>query len=133
MKGNGRVLVIDDERVVCDSCRKVLSEEGFEVSTSSDGLEGLDRAKAEHFDAVVLDLKMPRASGLEVLRGIKEARPATPVVMITAYPSVGSAMESAKLGVRDYVLKPFTPDELRSKVWEAIRVGEDRMFAAETA
>ena len=131
MKSNARILVIDDERVVCESCKKVLAEEGYQVTTSTDGEEGLDRAKSGHFDAVLLDLRMPRKSGLEVLHGIREHKPQTAVVMITAYPTADSAMQSMRLGARDYLLKPFTPDELRLKVQDAIRVTEERAVATE--
>ncbi len=124
MKGNTRILVIDDEKVVCDSCRRILTGEGYDVTTSTDGMKGLDMASREDFDAVLLDLRMPRKSGLEVLRGIREQKPRTAVVMITAYPSADSAVESMRLGAKDYVLKPFTPDELRSKVHQAIEVAE---------
>ena len=126
MKRNAKILVIDDEKVVCESCKKVLAEEGYEVTTSTDGSEGLDQATKGEFDAVLLDLRMPRKSGLEVLQGIREQKPETAVVMITAYPTADSAVESMRLGARDYLLKPFTPDELRAKVQEAMREAEER-------
>lgn len=131
MKSNAKILVIDDEKVVCESCKKVLAEEGYEVTTSTDGAEGLDQATKGEFDAVLLDLRMPRKSGLEVLQGIREQKPQTAVVMITAYPTADSAVESMRLGARDYLLKPFTPDELRAKVQEAMRVVEKREEALE--
>jgi len=127
MISSGRILVIDDEKVICDSCRKVLEQEGYEVSTTIDGGEGLDRAWREEFDAVIVDIRMPRTSGFDVLHGIKEQKPETAVVMITAYPSVGAAAQSVKGGAADYLVKPFTPDELRLKVRKAIRAGEGRM------
>lgn len=126
MTSKAKILVIDDEKVVCESCRKVLAEEGYEVTTSTDGSEGLDQATKGEFDAVLLDLRMPRKSGLEVLQGIREQKPQTAVVMITAYPTADSAVESMRLGARDYLLKPFTPDELRAKVQEAMGVMEER-------
>lgn len=131
MTSKAKILVIDDEKVVCESCRKVLAEEGYEVTTSTDGAEGLDQATQGQFDAVLLDLRMPRKSGLEVLQGIREQKPQTAVVMITAYPSADSAVESMRLGARDYLLKPFTPDELRAKVQEAMRVVEEREESVE--
>ena len=125
MKRDGRILVIDDERVVCESCRKVLEREGFEVSTTTDGRHGLDTVRAEDFDAVIVDIRMPGTSGFDVLYGIKEQKPETAVVMITAYPSVGAAAESARLGAADYLVKPFTPDELCVKVRRALGAREE--------
>jgi DNA-binding response OmpR family regulator len=66
-----RVLVVDDEQVVCESCRRALLEEGYEVSTATDPRQGLERARNENFELVILDLKMPGISGLQVLQGIK--------------------------------------------------------------
>lgn len=120
-----KVLVVDDEKVVCESCRRALVEEGYEVSTSTDARQGLERAQNEDFELVILDLKMPGISGLQVLRGIKERKPRTVVIMITAYPTAESAVKSGRFGAVDYLLKPFTPDELSSKVREAIRVSEE--------
>jgi len=126
MLDRARVLVVDDESVVCESCRRVLSEEGYEVCTSTDPRQGLEQAQKENFELVIVDLKMPGVSGLEVLRGIKEKKPRTVVMIITAYPSVETAVKSGRLGAAEYLLKPFTPDDLCSKVREAIQTGGDR-------
>jgi len=125
MKTSARILVIDDQRIVCESCRRVLEQEGYEVSTTTEGREGLERAWTEDFDAVIVDIRMPRTSGFEVLHGIREHKPETAVVMITGYPSVGAAVETLRGGATDYLVKPFTPDELCLKVGKAIRAGGD--------
>jgi DNA-binding response OmpR family regulator len=127
MKSDGRILVIDDETVVCESCRRVLEQEGYTVSTATRGREGLERARTEDFDAVVVDIRMPQTSGFEVLRAVREHKPRTAVVMITAYPSVEAAEESARLGARDYLVKPFTPDEFCLKIRAAMGGGEDEI------
>jgi len=111
-----KVLVIDDEKVVGTSCRRVLEEEGFEVSIATDGREGVERLSREHFDAVLVDLKMPGVGGMDVLRILKRTKPDARTIVITAYSSVVSAVEAMQLGAADYLPKPFTPKELIDKV-----------------
>ncbi|UCF06256.1 MAG: response regulator [bacterium] len=117
-----RVLVIDDEPVVVKSCDRVLVENGIEVEGVTSGRDGLDRAESTRFDAILLDLKMPDMNGMEVLRRIKQARPEVTVIIITGFPSVDTAIEAFKLGVFDYVPKPFTPDELVGTVKRAFEL-----------
>ncbi len=107
-----KVLVIDDQRVVCSSCRKVLEQEGYKVSVATDPREGIERASRENFDAVIIDLRMPGLDGIEVLRVIKENNPKTKVLVMTAYSSIATAVEVMQLGASDYLPKPFTPKEL---------------------
>ncbi len=126
-----KVLVVDDEKIVCESCRKALVQEGYEVSTATDPRHGLELAQKQDFGLVIVDLKMPGVSGLQVLSGIKETSPRTVAIIITAYPTAESAVESGRLGAVDYLLKPFTPDELCSKVREAIEFGETGMLESD--
>ncbi len=112
MVSEARVLVIDDEQTVCDSCSRILSEEGYRVQTAHNGEEGLRRFDADSFDLVIADLRMPGIDGIQVLRTVKERHPGIVVIVITAYSSVKSAVEVMRLGAADYLPKPFTPDEL---------------------
>ncbi len=125
-----KVLVIDDEPVIRKSCDKVLRRAGFEVDWVTDGHYGLEKIRENGFDVVLLDLKMPGIDGVEVMRRIRESGKDIKVIIITAYPSVESMLETAKLGSVDYVLKPFTPNELVSAVNRVLRertpVEEDR-------
>ncbi|UCH64070.1 MAG: sigma-54-dependent Fis family transcriptional regulator [Fidelibacterota bacterium] len=107
------ILVIDDDESIRDSCQQTLSRDGCLVETAGEGKEGLRRIKEESFDVIILDLKMPGLSGVEVLERIKENNPETIVIIITGYPSVESAVQTMKMGAYDYLSKPFTPDELR--------------------
>ncbi|MBN1755441.1 sigma-54-dependent Fis family transcriptional regulator [bacterium] len=107
------ILVIDDEEPMRDSCSKLLSKDNFNVSTAEDGLKGLELLNHKAFDIVILDLKMPGLSGLEVLEKIKQNLPDMLVIVITGYPSVESAVQAMKAGAYDFLPKPFTPDELR--------------------
>ena len=117
---NITVLVIDDEFVVRNSCREVLVEEGYKVILAENGREGLEKVRMGIGDVIIVDLKMPEISGMEVLKAIKEKFPHKPVIMITGYSTVASAVEAMKLGAFDYVPKPFTPDELSLVVHNSV-------------
>jgi len=113
MYGRASILVIDDEESVRDSCRQTLSRDGNRVEVAEDGTKGLGVLAERSFDVVILDLKMPGLSGMEVLKRIKQSDPATVVIVITGYATVDSAVEAMKNGAYDFVPKPFTPDALR--------------------
>lgn len=120
-KVTAKILVIDDERTVCISCKRVLEDEGHSVEYALSGKEGLQRAASEDFDLVLLDLKMPGMHGLEVLDMLKENRPELIVIIITGYASIQTSIEAIKKGAFDYVPKPFTPEELSMTVDKALK------------
>ena len=107
-----RVLVIDDEVLVCRGCQRILEKEGYEVRTCQDSQLGTQEALSGNYDVVLLDLVMPGMDGLAVLKRIKDAGDPTEVVIITGHSTVETAVEAMKHGAADYVGKPFTPDEL---------------------
>ncbi|MGE5255235.1 MAG: formate/nitrite family transporter [Hyphomicrobiales bacterium] len=115
-----RMLIIDDEVIVLDSCRRVFSEQGFEVSVTSSPSEGLQLAKNSRFDVILCDWQMPGFDGLDVVEELDRTSPESTVVMISGYPSVGRATEALKRGAMDYVSKPFTPDEILETVRRAM-------------
>ena len=117
-----KVLVIDDERIVLDSIIKILTEENFEVDVNLSGREGLEWALSREYDIVLTDLRMPDIGGMRVLRDVKRAKPATPVVMITGFGSVKSAVQAMKLGAAEYLEKPFAPDDLVKVVKKALHI-----------
>ncbi|MCJ7593778.1 MAG: response regulator, partial [Desulfobacterales bacterium] len=112
--------VIDDEQIVLDSVRKILSEDNYEVEVTLSGRQGLEWAVQKDYDVVLTDMKMPDIGGMVVLRDVKRARPLMPVVIITGYATVSSAVQAMKLGAADYIEKPFTPDELLKALDRAI-------------
>jgi CheY-like chemotaxis protein len=121
-KATGRkVLVVDDEVVAANSVRRTLSRRGFRVDEAFSGNEALNRILSEMYDLVLLDMKMPDTNGLELLPTIKKHRPKLPVVMVTGYASIDTAVEAIQRGASDYVAKPFTPDELFTATNRAIR------------
>jgi DNA-binding NtrC family response regulator len=114
-----KILVVDDEINICRSVEKILTRSGMCVRTALDGQQALALLEAEAFDAVLTDLKMSRLGGMEVLRRAKEIRPDMPVIVMTGYASVSSAVEVMKMGALDYLPKPFTPEEIRAVVLQA--------------
>jgi DNA-binding NtrC family response regulator len=113
MSDNIHILIVDDEEAMRDSMSQVLAKEGYKPKGAESGQEGLALFSGETFEIVFLDLKLPDQEGLSVLRQMREASPETPVVIITAYGSIESAVEAIKLGAFEYLAKPFTPEELR--------------------
>lgn len=115
-----KILVVDDEEIVCLSCQRVLAEEGYEVVTTLNGQEAWRLISEETFDLVIVDLKMPGMDGMELLKEIKKDHPHMPVVMITGFSTVESAVEAMKAGAFDYLPKPFTPDQVTLVVKKAL-------------
>jgi len=107
------ILVVDDEESMRDSCSQILKKDGFLADTAKDGSAGLEKIEKNKPDLVLIDLKMPGISGLEVLEKIKEIDPNIIPVVITGYSTVESAVEAMKRGAYDFLPKPFSPEELR--------------------
>jgi DNA-binding NtrC family response regulator len=108
---NVKVLVIDDDVKMLELLRKVLSKRGYVVDISSKPKEAIEKFVRDGFDIIVTDINMPEMSGLEVLKQVKTISPDTIVIMITAFATVSSAVESMKLGAYDYIIKPFNVEE----------------------
>ena len=115
-----KILIIDDDDAILDSCTQVLEKAGYEVKGALDGEQGLKIFSNESFDVVLLDLKLPGSDGIEVLSYIREGDPETPVIIMTGYASVESAVEAMKQGAFDYMTKPFSPKELRVNIRKAL-------------
>ncbi|SHI49071.1 DNA-binding transcriptional response regulator, NtrC family, contains REC, AAA-type ATPase, and a Fis-type DNA-binding domains [Desulfatibacillum alkenivorans DSM 16219] len=115
-----KILVIDDEEAICRNCEKILSRSGHTVKWALNGYKAMEMMYKEAFDLVITDLKMNSMGGLEVLSRVKDEWPQTQVIVITGYASVSSAVEVMKTGAFDYLPKPFTPDELRGAVRQAL-------------
>ncbi len=112
-----RVLVVDDERIVCSGVEKILARKGHTVEQAlsvADAVKALERDSA--FDMVLADLMMPQAGGLDMIRIVKHRWPGIPVIIMTGYASIGSAIEATRAGAAGYLPKPFTPEELESTI-----------------
>jgi DNA-binding NtrC family response regulator len=123
-----RILVVDDEVVIRDALKRIFDSQRFFVETCSSGYGAIELLHTHDFDLIVTDLKMPGMSGLEVLKAVKALQPNVPVIIITGYATVDTAVEAMKNGAFDYLSKPFSPDQFLEKVEEALkqrRLGDD--------
>jgi DNA-binding NtrC family response regulator len=116
-----RVLAIDDEQIVLDSVRRILSEENCAVDTTLNGREGIQWATQRSYDLVLTDVRMPDLSGKIVLREIKRVKPTLPVVIVSGYATVSSAIQCMRLGAAHVLEKPFTPEELSQVVQSVLK------------
>jgi len=106
------ILVVDDEEVMRDVLQTLLADAGYRITLAKDGREGVERARAQSFDAAIVDVMLPELGGLEVLDELKKLDPELVVLMITAFASVETALTAMKKGAFDYVAKPFKHEEL---------------------
>ena len=113
MENQPRIIIIDDEEVVLDSCTEILAGSNYEVEVTQEGKLGLDLVQKYHPDLVFIDLKMPGISGMQVLEEIHTIDSTIVTVVITGFATVNSAVEAMKKGAYDFLPKPFTPDEFR--------------------
>ncbi len=122
--GKATVLIVDDEPAVRESLSMILKPL-YEVHTASDGQEALRVIRERDIEVVTLDLHMPGLSGIEVLKAIKELRPETEVIIVTGYGSLRNASEAIRLGVGNFISKPFNVSEIISAITKAV---ERRLF-----
>jgi DNA-binding NtrC family response regulator len=113
------VLIIDDEKEICDSISMILEYEGYAVDSTTSASEGLKKFSEQDFSAVLLDIQMPEMNGFEVLKRIKEIKPSTSVIIISAHGSVENAVKATRLGAFDFLEKPIDRDKLLISVRNA--------------
>src|SRR3954471_19623904 len=111
-----KILICDDQEMMRDSLAATLVREGHEVTAATDGAFALQRLSSARFDLLISDLKMPRMTGIELLAEAKKLRPEMPVVLMTAFATVQTAVDAMKLGAYDYIQKPFDGDEIKHLV-----------------
>jgi DNA-binding response OmpR family regulator len=116
-----RILIVEDDPAMVAGLRDNFEYEGYEVISASDGVEGLERALADEPDLVVLDVMMPRMSGLDVCKQLKAKRPQVPIIMLTARGQEIDKVVGLELGADDYVTKPFSVRELMARVKAVLR------------
>jgi two-component system NtrC family response regulator len=114
-----KVLVIDDENVICDACHLVLSEKGHAVDHCATGKAGLLAIERGAYEVILLDMKLPDIDGIEILETIKAEMPARHVIVMTGYSTMSNAVQAMKMGAAEYLAKPFTDDELTEAVEKA--------------
>ena len=115
-----KVLIVEDETVVREALRDWLTEDGYDVECATSGEEALDRINKEEFGVVVLDLRLPGIDGLQVFEHAKELKSETRGIIITAYPSKETQEKAKRLGLLDYLAKPFKVEELEKAIKGAL-------------
>ncbi|MEQ8766595.1 MAG: sigma-54 dependent transcriptional regulator [Planctomycetota bacterium] len=116
-----RILIVDDEAVQREMLAGLLQRSGFIAKTAADGQEGLEVLEQEDFDVALVDQKMPRLDGLQLLESVQRSRPFLPVILMTAFGSVSDAVSAMKLGAADYLTKPFEREELMIVLGKVLR------------
>ena len=110
------ILIVEDEAGIVQFLKQGLQEEGYHVSSVSDGLQGLEITKKEHFDLILLDWMLPKMTGLELCKAIRLKDSKTPIIFLTAKDTVQETIEGLKAGANDYIKKPFSFDELLERI-----------------
>lgn len=123
-----RVLVVDDEAVIRDLLQRILIKQGYEVSTATDGLEGLDKIKHNNYNILILDLKMPRMDGMGLLREIRELEKDFIIIIITGYENQDTSQVIARQGCLGYITKPFNIEEVNITIKRAWDMHRSRSF-----
>jgi DNA-binding NtrC family response regulator len=115
-----KILVVDDEKIVCDMARIILQKEGYEVDTFTDSVLALDAIRDRSYDLVVTDLKMENVSGMDILREVNHLYPETKVIMLTAYATLDATIEAIRERIYDFFPKPVKIEELKNSVKRAL-------------
>jgi len=128
-----KILVVDDEANICQNVKKILSKKNYDVTTALNADEAIEKLAKNSYALMISDIIMPGKNGLELLKMVKDQWPLTKAMIMTAFASTDTAMKSIRLGALDYIPKPFTPQELRTKVGQALsgKLSEARTSAAE--
>jgi class 3 adenylate cyclase/DNA-binding response OmpR family regulator len=117
------ILIVEDNQEICDFVSEyVLKPKGYSVEVAKDGLDGLHKAQTGQPDLILMDFELPRLNGLEVVRELRKSNPHVPIIMMTSYGSEQVAVAGFRLGVKDYLTKPFTPEEMLSAIEKTLYI-----------
>src|SRR3989344_3983504 len=116
-----RILVVEDEHKIANSVKRGLEQESYAVDVSYDGGEGYDMASSESYDAIILDLMLPKMNGLEICSRLREEKIHTPILILTAKTSLGDRVNGLNTGADDYLVKPFAFEELLARLRALLR------------
>jgi len=114
------ILVVDDEKEICDLFQDTLTQEGYQVLTATNGKEAVSLGKQNRFDLALLDIKMPGMDGIEVFQKLKKVKKDMQVIMLTGYGNLKTAKEAMRLGAYDYLTKPFDFELVKNIIREAL-------------
>jgi len=126
MKPKKKILIVDDDEAHRMMLKANLSQEGYELYEADNGLSAVESVRDGFFDLVLMDIRMPKQSGIDALKEIKEISPAIPVLLITAYAELESAIEAVKLGAKDYIQKPIDVEKLKVTIMNLLELNSLR-------
>jgi ActR/RegA family two-component response regulator len=126
------ILVMEDDLTVAKGLEMVLSEEGYYVNLAGTGELALKAFKQKRFDLLVADLRLPDIDGMEVIKRVKQEKPETEIIVITGYGTTATAVEAMKLGVHDFLPKPFSEDQIKTAIDEALKEHAEKPVEAVT-
>jgi ActR/RegA family two-component response regulator len=126
------ILVMEDDLSVAKGLEMVLTEDGFDVNLAGTGELAMEAFRQKRFDLLVADLRLPDIDGMEIIRKVKAQKPETEVVVITGYGTTATAVEAMKLGVSDFLPKPFTEDQIKTAIDNALKSLEETSSPAST-
>ncbi|MFX1553125.1 MAG: response regulator [Promethearchaeota archaeon] len=115
-----KILVVDDDPIVLDSCRLVLGAEGFDIASVPSADKALETMENDDFDLLLVDVKMPEHDGIYLMQEIEKKWPQIPIVVMSGYPTPETIANGMKMGAAKFIPKPFTPDELLETVRQVI-------------
>lgn len=119
-----RILVVDDEDIVLESCQAVFELEGFEALLVPSADKALDAMKNDNFDLLLVDVKMPKKDGMYLMQEVKKQRPDIPIIVMSGYYTTETIQEAIRMGAATFIAKPFEPDELVKIVRQVIEKEE---------
>ena len=125
-----RILIIDDEESIRDGCHQTLSRAGFITDTTGDAKHGMEMSLKDIYDVILLDIRMPKMDGIEILKRLK-GRIKSKIIIITGYGTISLSVEAMKLGASDFLTKPFTTQEIKNIVQNAISAPDDESVVDE--
>lgn len=120
------LLIVEDDPDVRESLFEVLSHEGYRVSTAEDAEEALEKLGEDHFDAALIDIRLPRMNGIDFLRKAKERYPNVDCIMMTSFPTAMTAVDAMKIGAVDYIAKPINDHELKALLTRTLEASADK-------
>ena len=116
-----KILIVDDQKIVLDSCKRILDEDGFAVTLATSADEAVERIRTETFSLILLDIKMPGRDGMSLMRQVKETWPQIPIIVMSGYTTPETIAEVSETDAATFIAKPFTPDELLDAVGQVIQ------------
>ncbi|MEA1968398.1 MAG: response regulator [Thermodesulfobacteriota bacterium] len=126
-ENTANILIMEDDTNVAKGLEMILTEEGYNVDLQATGCGAMDAMGQHDYNLLMADLRLPDINGMEVIKQVKETKPATEIIVMTGYATSALAVDAMKLGAHDFLAKPFTEDQIKSAINEALKVNLSKM------